>query len=33
MKVDEVELMADAAFDIADANKDGSIQLSEFQSW
>jgi len=33
LKIDEVELMADAAFDAADTNKDGSIQLSEFQVW
>jgi len=33
LKVDEVEMMADAAFDIADANKDGTIQLSEFELW
>jgi cystatin-A/B len=33
LKVDEVEVMSDAAFDLADKNKDGKIELAEFESW
>jgi len=33
LKTDEVEMIADAAFDSADTNKDNTIQLSEFQEW
>ena len=30
LKIDEVEVMADAAFDNADENKDGKIERHEF---
>lgn len=33
LKVDEVEVMSDAAFDLADKNKDGKIELAEFEAW
>jgi cystatin-A/B len=33
LKVDEVEVMCDAAFDRADQNGDGKIELDEFVTW